>query len=42
MKITEEQYKKAEKYFPISERKIIISNLRVINAILYVLENGCK
>jgi len=42
MKITEEQYKKIEKCFPIQRRKATISNLEIINAMLYVLENGCK
>lgn len=42
MKITEEQYKKIEKCFPIPRRKATISNLEIINAMLYVLENGCK
>ncbi len=42
MKITEEQYKKIEKCFPIQRKKATISNLEIINAMLYVLESGCK
>ncbi|MCL2580286.1 MAG: transposase, partial [Oscillospiraceae bacterium] len=28
--------------FPIQRRKSEMSNLEVLNAVLYVLENGCK
>ena len=42
MKITKEQYEKIEDCFPKHRRTPEISNLEVLNAILYVLENGCK
>lgn len=42
MKITEKQYKKIEKCFPIPRRKPVLSNIEVLNAMLYVMENGCK
>ena len=42
MKLTEEQYKVIEGIFPKHRRKAEISNLEVLNAVLYVLENGCK
>ena len=42
MKITEEQYKKIEKCFPVPRKKPVLKNIEVINAMLYVMENGCK
>ena len=42
MKLTDEQYAKIEKYFPKHRKPAKISNLEVLNALLYVLENGCK
>ena len=42
MKITLQQYRKIEKYFPVQRGNVRITNLQVINAILYVAENGCK
>jgi len=42
MKITNVQYQKIAKYFPVQRGNVKISNLQLINAILYVAENGCK
>ncbi len=42
MKITNEQYEKIAKYLPVQRGNVKISNLQLINAILYVAENGCK
>ena len=42
MKITQEQYKRIEKYFPVQRGNVTISNYDFINAILYIAENGCK
>ena len=42
MKITETQYKRIEKYFPLQRGNVKMSNLEMINALLYVTENGCK
>ena len=42
MEITEAQYRRIEAYLPRQRGNVSISNLRVLNAILYVAENGCK
>lgn len=42
MKITKKQYRRIAMCFPVHRGKIHLSNLEVLNAILYVLENGCK
>ena len=42
MKITNEQYQKIAKYLPVQRGNVKISNLQLINALLYVMENGCK
>jgi len=42
MEITEEQYRRIEACFPRQRGNVGISNLRVMNAILYVAEEGCK
>ena len=42
MEITQEQYEKIEKYLPRQRGNVSITNLQLINAILYVTENGCK
>ncbi|MBQ3862152.1 MAG: transposase, partial [Clostridia bacterium] len=42
MEITLQQYQRIEKYFPIQRGNVSVTNLQVINAILYVAENGCK
>ena len=42
MKLTQKQYEKIEHCFPVHRKPAKISNLDALNAILYVLENGCK
>ena len=42
MKITEEQYKWIEHLFPKPRKAAVINNLEILNAMLYVMENGCK
>lgn len=42
MEITKEQYGKIEKCLPKQRGNVKIENLQLINAILYVAENGCK
>jgi len=42
MKITKEQFKKIEKYLPKQRGNVKISDYDFMNAILYVIENGCK
>ena len=42
MKLTEEQYKQIEEVFPRARRRATISNLEILNAVIYALENGCK
>lgn len=42
MEITREQYAKIAESFPRQRGNVSIDNLSVLNAILYVAENGCK
>jgi transposase len=42
MELTVEQYQKIESYFPKQRGNVKNENHRVINALLYLLENGCK
>ncbi len=42
MQITQEQYEKIAKYLPVQRGNVSMTNLQLINAILYVTENGCK
>ena len=42
MEITEAQYRLIEAHLPRQRGNVSISNLNVLNAILYVAENGCK
>jgi len=42
MEITSEQYSRIEGYFPTQRGNVTNENLQVLNAILYVAENGCK
>ena len=42
MEITKEQYEKIASYLPRQRGNVSMSNLQLINAILYVTENGCK
>ena len=42
MEVTKEPYRKIEKYLPKQRGNVKIENLQLINAVLYVLEKGCK
>jgi transposase len=42
MEITKEQYKRIEAYLPVQRGNVRIDNLVLINAMLYIAENGCK
>lgn len=42
MELTEKQYEKIAKYLPRQRGNVSMSNLQLVNAILYVTENGCK
>ena len=42
MEITAEQFARIEQYLPRQHGNVTHENLNVINAILYVAENGCK
>jgi transposase len=42
MEITEVQYKRIEECLPRQRGNVRLSNLQVLNAILYVAEHGCK
>ena len=42
MKISKEQYERIADSFPRQRGNVTQDNLKIINAILYVAENGCK
>ena len=42
MEITETQYARIAPYLPVQRGNVSLSNLQVLNAILYVAEHGCK
>ena len=42
MTITEQQFSRIEDCFPKQRGNVAVSNLDVLNAILYVAEHGCK
>ena len=42
MELTEKQFEKIAKYLPRQRGNVSMSNLQIVNAILYVTENGCK
>ncbi len=42
MEITREQYERVAGCFPTQRGNVKVSNLQVLNAILYVAEHGCK
>ena len=42
MEITEEQYRRIEGCLPRQRGNVSMTNLAVVNAILYVAEHGCK
>ena len=42
MEITKEQYERISPYLPRQRGNVSMSNHQLVNAILYVTENGCK
>jgi len=42
MELTTEQYEKISRYLPRQRGNVSMSNHQLVNAILYVTENGCK
>ena len=42
MKITKAQYDKIAHLLPVQRGNVSLSNLKVLNAVLYVTEQGCK
>ena len=42
MEITQEQYERVAGCFPTQRGNVKVSNLQVLNAILYVAEHGCR
>ena len=42
MEITEEQYERIKDSLPLQRGNVRLANLQVLNAILYVAEQGCK
>ena len=42
MKISKKQFEKIKKLMPIERKPAKISNQQFLNALLYVVENGCK
>jgi transposase len=42
MEITSEQFNRIETFLPVQRGNVSLTNLQVVNAILYVAENGCK
>ena len=42
MDITQEQYERVADCFPVQRGNVKVSNLQVLNAILFVAEHGCK
>ena len=42
MELTEEQYRRIEAEFPKQRGNVSMSNLTLLNAVLYVAEHGCK
>jgi transposase len=42
MELNQEQFEKIAKYLPRQRGNVSMSNLQLVNAILYVTENGCK
>src|ERR1017187_3966941 len=42
MEITEAQYDRIKDAFPVQRGNVRLSNLQMLNAVLYVVEQGCK
>ena len=42
MEITEAQYERIKDALPVQRGNVRLNNLQVLNAVLYVAEQGCK
>ena len=42
MELTEAQYERIKSALPVQRGNVSLSNLQVLNAVLYVAEQGCK
>ena len=42
MKISKKQFEKIKKFMPIERKPAKIPNQQFLNALLYIIENGCK
>ena len=42
MTLSQEQFEKVRGLLPVQRGNVVISNLQLLNAVLYVVENGCK
>ena len=42
MKISQKQFKKIERLLPTARKPVKITNRVFLNALLYIIENGCK
>ncbi len=42
MELTKEQYERIAPYLPVPRGNVRISNLQMLNALLYMAENGCQ
>ena len=42
MELTEAQYERIKDGLPVQRGNVRLSNLQVLNAVLYVAEQGCK
>lgn len=42
MELTQDQFERISSCLPVQRGNVRVSNLQVLNAILYVAENGCK
>ena len=42
MEITEQQYERIRESLPVQRGNVSLTNLQILNAILYVAEQGCK
>ena len=42
MEITAQQFSRIEPFLPVQRGNVSLTNLQVVNAILYVAEHGCK
>ena len=40
--LSQEQFEKIQNLLPVQRGNVAISNLQLLNAVLYVVENGCK